>query len=117
MRVLHALQGRVPVWPVDRDPGHGSLILEMYTAIPALAVGRKPSATKFLSYEALNEAFAHPAIASPPLAASGTLSDHQADALLTAAWLRRAADREELWHPAGMSDHIARTEGWTFGVT
>ncbi|MXO72902.1 hypothetical protein [Alteraurantiacibacter buctensis] len=116
MRVLHALAGAVPVWPVDPDPGHGSLIVEMYTAIPALAVGRKPSATKFLSYEALNEAFAHPAIASPALAGSGPLTDHEGDALLTAAWLRRAAHRQELWQPQGMTGHIARTEGWTFGV-
>lgn len=116
MRVLHALQGAVPVWPVDPNPGHGSLIVEMYTAIPALAVGRKASATKFLSYEALNEAFAHPAIASPALAGTGSLTDHEADALLTAAWLRHAADRTDLWHPEGMTDHIAHTEGWTFGV-
>lgn len=116
MRVLHALQGAVPVWPIDPDPGAGSLIVEMYTAIPALAVGRKPSATKFLSFEALNEAFAHPDIASPPLAGTGPLTDHEADALLTAAWLRRAAGRGELWQPAGLTEHIARTEGWTFGV-
>lgn len=116
MRVLHALGGRVPVWPVDPDPGHGSLIVEMYTAIPALAVGRKASATKFTSYEALNEALAHPEIASPPLAGSGAITDHEADALLTAAWLRRAAGRAWLWQPAGLTDHIARTEGWTFGT-
>lgn len=116
MRVLHALDGKVPVWPVDSDPGHGSLIVEMYTAIPALAVGRKPSATKFTSYQALNEALAHPAIASPPLATTGPITDHEADALLTAAWLRRAAHRRELWQPEGMTEHIARTEGWTFGV-
>jgi hypothetical protein len=116
MRVLHALAGRVPVWPVDPDPGHGSLIVEMYTAIPAMAAGRKASATKITSYAGLNEALAHPAIASPPLPREGALSDHEADALLTAAWLRRAARRAELWQPQGLTLQIARTEGWTFGI-
>ena len=37
-------------------------------------------------------------------------------ALLTAAWLRRAAHRHELWSPEGLTPHVARTEGWTFGV-
>ena len=117
MRVLHALDGKDPVWPIDQDPGHGSLIVEMYTAIPALAVGRKASATKIRNVEELNAALMHPEVGSPPVAGSGPLTDHDADALLTAAWLRRAASKEELWNPKGMSREIARTEGWTFGVT
>jgi hypothetical protein len=42
--------------------------------------------------------------------------DHATDAMLTAAWLRRAAHRPELWQPAGLTETIAQTEGWTFGV-
>ena len=116
MRLLHRLSGRVPVWPINPDPGCGSLIVEMYTAIPALAVDRKASATKIHSYEDLNQALAHTAIGSPPAVGGGLISDHASDALLTAAWLRRAATRDELWHPQGLTDEIAQTEGWTFGV-
>jgi hypothetical protein len=47
---------------------------------------------------------------------SGALDDHSADALLTTAWLRTVADRDELWRPRGMTSAVARTEGWTFGV-
>ena len=39
-----------------------------------------------------------------------------ADALVSAAWLRTAAHDPALWAPAAMTPHIARTEGWTFGV-
>lgn len=117
MRVLHRLAGTLPVWPFDADPGTGSLVVEMYTAIPALAVGGKASATKIRSYEDLNKALTHPAIGSRPVAGAGPISDHASDALLTAAWLRRAASREELWRPVGLTEEIARTEGWTFGVT
>lgn len=115
MRVLHQLAGAIPVWPIDDDPGHGSLIVEMYTAIPALAVGRTASSSKIRSYEELNAALAHPAIAATPVHGSGSISDHNSDALLTAAWLRRAAARRELWAPEGL-DAIRRSEGWTFGV-
>lgn len=116
MRVLHGLNGKVPVWPMDTYPGSGPLALEMYTAIPAMAVGRKASATKIRSYEELNAALTHPEIASDPVTGIGPISDHNSDALLTAAWLRRASSRPELWRPKGLTEQIAQTEGWTFGV-
>jgi hypothetical protein len=52
----------------------------------------------------------------PPLPGAGPIDDHSADALLTAAWLRVVADRPGHWTPRGMTDEIARTEGWTFGA-
>ena len=42
--------------------------------------------------------------------------DHGADAIVTAAWMRRTATTPALWAPAMLTDEIARTEGWTFGV-
>jgi len=114
MRVLHRLGGRLPVWPFDPMQGHGSVVLEIYTTIAAMAGGRKPGRSKMKSYAELNEAL--DAIGSPPIAGSGSLDDHSADALLTAAWLRSVADREELWHPSAMTGSIAATEGWTFGA-
>jgi len=116
MRVLNRLAGRVPVWPIDDDPGDGSLIVEIYTAIAALAAGRRVNASKIHCYEDLNAALAHPAIGSPAANGAGAIADHASDALLTAAWLRAVANSDELWHPDGLEE-VRHTEGWTFGVT
>jgi hypothetical protein len=115
MRVLHRLGGRLPVWPFDADPGSGSLILEIYTSIAALAGGRMKGRTKIRTIEALNAALAASAIASAPVPGGGAIDDHSSDALLTAAWLRRAASDQKLWAPADMLA-VRHTEGWTFGV-
>jgi len=114
MRVLHRLAGRVPVWPVDPLPEHGSIVVEIYTSIAAIAGGRTASQSKMHSYEQLNAALA--ALGSPPVVGEGLLDDHSADALLTAAWLRFAVDRPELWAPQDLTPDVARTEGWTFGA-
>jgi hypothetical protein len=114
MRVLHRLDGRVPVWPFDPFPSIGSMVIEIYTAIAAMAGGRAPGRSKMKTFSELNAALA--AVGSPTVAGDGPIADHSADALLTAAWLRNAAHREELWHPRSMSPEIAETEGWTFGA-
>ena len=114
MRMLHCLDGRVPIWPVDPLAVEGSVVVEIYTTIAALAAGRAPSRSKMRSYAELNAALA--VLGSPKVRGSGPIDDHSADALLTAAWLRTVAGNEELWHPQGMTPAIARTEGWTFGV-
>jgi hypothetical protein len=114
MRVMHTLDGRVPVWPFDPAPQRGSLIVEIYTSLAALAAGRRKGRTKMASYEALNEALE--VIGSLPVVGSGPIDDHSSDALLTSAWLRAVAHRPELWAPAKLAPEIARTEGWTFGI-
>jgi hypothetical protein len=114
MRVLHALAGKVPVWPVDPFPASGSAVVEIYTTLAAMAAGRTAGRAKMRTYDALNEALA--ALGSPQVRGSGPIDDHASDALLAAAWLRNVADRPELWSPARMTPEIARTEGWTFGV-
>lgn len=115
MRVLHRIQDVLPIWPFDPVPAAGSLVVEIYTSIAALAGGRPKGRTKMFTIEALNAALLSPAIASAPVAGSGPIDDHSADAILTAAWLRRHAHRPELWAPAGL-EAVAHTEGWTFGV-
>jgi hypothetical protein len=114
MRVLHRLDGRLPVWPFDPLPESGSMVLEIYTAIAAMTGGRTPGRSKMKTVAELNAALA--AIGSPPVEGLGTIDDHGAAALLTAAWLRRVHTRRELWHPRGLTRAIARTEGWTFGA-
>lgn len=114
MRLLHRAQHRLPIWPFDADPGLGSLIVEIYTSLAALAAGKRKGQTKVRADE-LDERLAHFASAAhAPLA--GPYTDHVTDALLTAAWLRHAHGQPTLWEPAGMTDDMARTEGWTFGV-
>ena len=114
MRVLHALRGKLPVWPIDPLPYEGSVLVEIYTTLAALAAGRTASKSKIRSYKELNEALAN--LGSPPVSGSGTIDDHSSDALLTAAWLRLAAGSMALWTPQALTPEIARTEGWTFGV-
>ncbi|MGZ3197000.1 MAG: hypothetical protein ACXWI5_09705 [Croceibacterium sp.] len=114
MRVLHRLDGRVPVWPFNPLPPGRSAIVEIYTAIAAMAGGRAPGRSKMKTVAELNRALVE--IGSPPVAGDGPIDDHSADALLTAAWLRGASRRKELWRPNAMTAEIAATEGWTFGA-
>jgi hypothetical protein len=113
MRMLHRLSGVLPVWPVDPLPTHGSVIVEIYTTMAALEAGRRAGRSKMRSHSELNAALS--AFGSAPIQGSGPIDDHKSDALLTAAWLRRAAHRSALWTPAGL-DAVGHIEGWTFGA-
>ena len=114
MRMLHRLRGSIPVWPVDPLPSAGSVIVEIYTTLAAIAGGRSASRAKMRSIEEMNEALV--TIGSPPVEGTGPIDDHASDALVTAAWLRTVAHDPALWQPCGLTPHIARTEGWTFGA-
>ncbi|RPF72086.1 hypothetical protein [Aurantiacibacter spongiae] len=114
MRMLNRLAGRLPVWPVDPLPPRGSVVVEIYTTLAAIAAGRRAGRSKIRTREGLDNALR--ALASPPIGGAGPIDDHATDALVSAAWLRRVADRRELWTPGSMTREIARTEGWTFGV-
>lgn len=114
MRVLHRLRGCVPVWPIDPLPATGAVIVEIYTAIAAIAAGRSRSRSKVTDGAALDAALTR--LGSAPCGHAGAISDHASDALITAAWLRTNAADRTLWHPAALTDDIARTEGWTFGA-
>ncbi len=115
MRVLHRLQGRLPVWPIDPLPETGSVICEIYTTIAAMAAGRSAARSKIRDAGELDTALAR--LGSAPSGLEGAVDDHTSDALITAAWLRKVAHDPALWRPAGLTDEIARTEGWTFGAT
>lgn len=115
MRVLHRLAGRVPIWPFDPVPRGGPVIVEIYTTIAARAAGIRKGLSKIRDADALDVAL--DAIGSDPHAPLVRYDDHATDAILTAAWLRANAERPELWTPTAMTQHIAQTEGWTFGVS
>lgn len=114
MRVLHRLDGAVPVWPIHPLPKHGSVIVEIYTTIAAMAAGRSPGRAKMRSCEELNEALR--ALGGEAIDRNGQMDDHSADALVTAAWLRSAAGRSKLWKPKPLTHRISEIEGWTFGA-
>ncbi len=119
MRMLHQLRGSLPVWPMDPVPDRrsvsgGSLLVEIYTGLASKeAATLSGSRTKLLTYGDLNVALE--AIGSPPLRDYGEVDDHSSDALLTAAWLRKAASEPKRWNPRFLTAEIAWTEGWTFG--
>lgn len=113
MRVLHQLNGAIPVWPFDPIPDHGPMLVEIYTGIAARAAGLT-GPTKLRDSESLNRALA--ALGSAPHRPLPRYDDHSTDAILASAWLRRAAAEPELWHPAKLSTALAQSEGWTFGV-
>ncbi len=114
MRVLHDLRGRLPVWPFDAPPARGAVIVEIYTTIAARAAGIRKGLSKMRDAAALDAALTE--LGARPHAPLPRYDDHATDAILTAAWLRANAARHDLWAPEGLTPHIARTEGWTFGV-
>jgi hypothetical protein len=115
MRLLNRLRGIIPAWPFDPIPATGPMIVEIYTSIAANAAGLANGRTKIRDHNGLERAFAALNITCP--APLPRYDDHSTDALVTAAWLAQAAQKSEFWHPARMTDEIAQTEGWTFGVS
>lgn len=113
MRLLHHLAGRVPVWPMDPlRPGH-SAVVEIYTRIYLRNAGLPGH--KIRTAAALDAALV--ALGSKPAALDHVPSDHQTDALVTAAGMRAHLDDPRAFAPAGLTPAIAKTEGWTFGIT
>jgi len=113
MRFLHALDGKIAIWPMDSLPPHGSAIVEIYTRIYLRRAGM--SGGKLRSRAALNLALA--GLGSPSARLRFEPNDHQTDALVTAAGMRQLASTEpRAFGPVGLTPHIAAAEGWTFGV-
>jgi hypothetical protein len=112
MRLLHRLEGRVPVWPMDPVPAQGSLVVEIYTRVFIRLAGL--SGRKVRTGQALNEALA--GLGSRSVRLAHEPSDHETDVLIAAAGLRRIVPDERYWSPPPLTRELARTEGWTFGV-
>ncbi len=114
MRILHRLAGRIPVWPFDPVPAKGPLIVEIYTSIAAVNAGLARGRTKLHDRESLDQALR--TLGALPHCPLSKYDDHKTDALMTAAWLAKAARNKALWTPKAINAKIAATEGWTFGV-
>ncbi len=113
MRLLHRLDGRVAIWPMDALPVEGSAVVEIYTRIYLRRAGL--GGTKLRSEAELDTALA--ALGSRPARLGFEPNDHQTDALVTAAGMRALAASEPLaFAPQELTPELARSEGWTFGI-
>ena len=113
MRLLHRLDGKVAIWPMDSLPAHGSAIVEIYTRIYLRLAGL--AGTKLRSRIELNAALK--ALGSAPARLRFEPDDHQTDAMVTAAGMRAlAASEPRALAPEGLTWELAHSEGWTFGV-
>jgi hypothetical protein len=113
MRLLHRLDGKVAIFPMDPVPTNGSAVVEIYTRIYLRRAGM--TGTKLRTREQLNEALV--GLGSKPVRLRFEPNDHQTDALVTAAGMRQLAITEpRAFDPQGLTPEIARTEGWTFGI-
>ncbi|WP_265571380.1 hypothetical protein [Sphingomicrobium nitratireducens] len=112
MRLLHRIDGRIPVWPFDPLPETGSAVVEIYGRLYIRKAGLR--GTKIRDRASLDAALA--ALGSAPYDGDAALSDHDTDALVTAAGMRWMLRRPDAFMPGGLTREIARTEGWTFGV-
>ncbi|WP_395622538.1 hypothetical protein [Sphingomonas daechungensis] len=113
MRLLHRLDGKVAIFPMDPLPESGSAVVEIYTRIYLRRAGM--SGTKLRTRAELNAALDE--LGSRRVRLGFEPNDHQTDALVTAAGMRALAREEpRAFAPEGLTPEIARTEGWTFGV-
>ena len=112
MRLLHRLDGKVAIWPMDQLPATGSAVVEIYTRIYLRNAGM--SGRKLRSRVDLNVALA--GLGSPPARLRFEPNDHQTDALVTAAGMRAHLANPLAFDPPGLTPDLARTEGWTFGI-
>ncbi|MEO6580311.1 MAG: hypothetical protein ABIN83_04070 [Sphingomicrobium sp.] len=112
MRFLRQLVGKVAIWPMDPVPAQGSAVVEIYTRIYIRNAGLPGK--KIRTTAELNLALV--ALGSPATKLRRTPSDHQTDALVTAAGMQAHLSNRQAFDPPGLTPAIARTEGWTFGI-
>jgi len=113
MRLLHRLEGKVAVWPMDPLPEGASAVVEIYTRIYLRRAGLP--GTKLRSLADLNRALE--GLGSRPARLRFEPNDHQTDALVTAAGMRALVAAEpNAFAPEGLTPELARSEGWTFGI-
>ncbi len=114
MRLLHQLDGAIPVWPFDPVPETGPVIVEIYTTIAALAAGLPRGRSKVRDRSGLEDALDRLGVPCP--ARLDRYDDHRTDAMITAAWMKQSSTDPRLWAPPEMTEEVAQKEGWTFGV-
>ncbi len=113
MRLLHWIDGNpFAIWPMDDLRDGQSAVVEIYTRIYIRNAGLPGK--KIRTTGELNVALA--ALGSPPVRLRKNPTDHQTDALVTAAGMLAHLAHPQAFDPPGLTPDIARTEGWTFGI-
>lgn len=116
MRLLHRLRGRLPgkvaVWPFEEHGPGASVIVEIYPRLFLMRAGM--GSRKIRRAEDVDRALT--ALGSRPAGLTGAVSDHEADALVSAAGLRRLAVDPRVWAPPGLDEDASLRDGWIFGV-
>ena len=113
MRLLHRLDGKVAIFPMDPLPERGSAVCEIYTRIYLRRAGM--TGTKLRTRADLNRALL--GLGSKPVRLDFEPNDHQTDALVTAAGMRALAEDGAARVRAGGTDAGDCADGgWTFGV-
>ncbi|BAI75997.1 hypothetical protein AZL_d01710 (plasmid) [Azospirillum sp. B510] len=116
MRVLRALRatlpGRLAVWPFDEVAPGTSAMVEIYPRLFLKHTGF--GQRKIRDGAELDWALRR--LGSLPSQRTGMVSDHDSDALVSAAGLRWLAGTPRAWAPPELDDTARRQEGWIFGV-
>ena len=98
----------------QRAESRHSAFVEIYpTMFRKMATG---SVAKIRSQSNLNIALSQLGSQRTSNNAKRDLSDHETDALLSAAGLRWIASHANVWAPTGLSSPRVQREGWIFGV-
>jgi len=115
MRVLHHIRScmgdRVAIWPFDHV--RKSAMVEIYpTMFRKIAT---KSVAKLRSLADLNSALIR--VASEPIRRlAREPSDHETDALISAAGLRQIAADPNIWSSSNLRGRNVQREGWIFGI-
>ncbi|MBV1901453.1 MAG: hypothetical protein KUG56_07250 [Kordiimonadaceae bacterium] len=114
MRMLHHLDALdyIAIWPYDPVEDASVVLVEIYAAAFASMGGHRG---KIRDEDTLQKTlkglgFTYRKGSVPDF------SDHDSDALITAAGLRHIASDHNYWQPAQLSTMVRRTEGWVFGI-
>lgn len=122
MRMVYDLTCRYPakiaVWPFHAHADTAPIVItEIYPRLFIRRAGKGNAKIKDMS--GVNEVLAH--MGSDPITGAKSVSDHDADSLISAAGLRFLCGNnphipDTLFLPPGMDDIAMRGEGWIFGV-
>lgn len=119
MRVLHRLSAEAKAsffaWPFDGElPALGeSVVVEIYPRLFLRAAGG--GGKKVRDGQTLQECLAFFGAKAATNDAARLWSDHETDAMISAAGLRKWAEKEAYWRVTS-GQHAAQFEGWIFGA-
>lgn len=119
MRVLAALRRARPdgvaVWPFEPAAPDRAVVVEIYPRL-FLRVSGGPRSAKLRSWAGVDACLAALGSASLADRPADPPSDHDTDALVAAAGMRRVADDLRLWDRAALAPTDRDRDGWIFGV-